>query len=94
MSCQITFLPERKSVSVLPGTPVSVAAGVAGIVLTSPCGGRGTCGKCRIRRVSGKIEGEPVDPDIYLACQSRVRGDAVDEAGSHPVLLQPRSHLT
>lgn len=77
MSVTITFLPDNKTVTVMPGTPIAVAAGSAGLVLRAPCGGKGTCGKCRIRLVSGSIKGKPVDNGFYLACQSFAEKDAV-----------------
>jgi uncharacterized 2Fe-2S/4Fe-4S cluster protein (DUF4445 family) len=44
----VTFEPEGRTVSVLPGTLLIEAAGKAGIVLETPCGGQGVCGKCRV----------------------------------------------
>lgn len=47
----------------------------AGIMLEADCGGQGSCGKCRIRVLSGQVgdrQGnhvEPIDDDWYLACQ-------------------------
>jgi len=47
----------------------------AGIMLEATCGGQGTCGKCRIRVLSGQVvdrQGKPVEPmdgGWYLACQ-------------------------
>jgi len=49
-------------VYVLPGTLLLEAAGRAGIILQTPCGGKGTCGKCRVL-----VDGQPL-----LACQARV----------------------
>ena len=56
-----------------------------GIAIDAPCAGNGTCGKCRIRLVSGAIEMQPNPRLPYidyeemwrLACQSKVIGDAV-----------------
>lgn len=59
---KVTFQPSGRSVFVLPGTILLEAAGRAGIILQTPCGGKGTCGKCRVL-----IGGKPV-----LACQARV----------------------
>ncbi len=60
----------------MPGTPIAVAAGSAGLVLRAPCGGKGTCGKCRIKLVSGLIKGTPLDDGSYLACQSFAQENA------------------
>jgi len=60
---KVTFQPSGRSVFVLPGTLLLEAAGRAGIILQTPCGGKGTCGKCRVL-----IDGKSV-----LACQERVQ---------------------
>ncbi len=57
----------------------------AGIDIDAPCAGNGTCGKCRVRLISGAVEMpqnprlSPVDYEEMwrLACQSKVIGDAV-----------------
>lgn len=63
----VTFLPEQKSVRIHAGATLFEAAGQADIVLVSPCGGRGTCKKCRV-----KIE--PSGREV-LACQCHVDKD-------------------
>ena len=45
----VTFLPADRTVYVLAGTRLIEAAAEAGIILDSPCGGEGICGKCRVR---------------------------------------------
>ncbi|MBS3763085.1 MAG: DUF4445 domain-containing protein, partial [Planctomycetes bacterium] len=45
---RITFQPEGQNVFVLQGTTLVEAAGQAGIIINTPCGGEGTCGKCKI----------------------------------------------
>ncbi len=64
---KITFQPSGRSVYVLPGTSLLEAAGRAGIILQTPCGGKGTCGKCKVMAA-----GQPL-----LACQSRVNSPMV-----------------
>ena len=57
----------------------------AGVSIDAPCSGNGTCGKCRLRLISGAVEHEwsrhitqeELDDGWRLACQSRVIGDAV-----------------
>ena len=44
----VTFQPPEKTVYVLRGTRLLEAAAMAGLVLDSPCGGEGICGKCRV----------------------------------------------
>ncbi len=53
MSHPVTFLPVRKTVHVEHGTTLLQAAIQAGLLINTPCGGSGTCGKCRMRICSG-----------------------------------------
>ncbi len=57
----------------------------AGVAIDAPCSGNGTCGKCRLRLISGSVDVIP-NPKLSavdlqdgwrLACQSNVAGDAV-----------------
>ena len=56
-----------------------------GVVVDSPCSGNGTCGKCRMRLISGvvdmnrspRLSREDYREQWRLACQCRVTGDAV-----------------
>jgi uncharacterized 2Fe-2S/4Fe-4S cluster protein (DUF4445 family) len=57
----ITFEPEGRQISVHRGASLLEAAGMAGIVLNTFCGGRGTCKKCLVRL-------EPSGREV-LACQ-------------------------
>jgi uncharacterized 2Fe-2S/4Fe-4S cluster protein (DUF4445 family) len=84
---RVTFQPQGRGVSVLSGTMILEAAANAGLVIDTPCGGVGTCGKCRVQIVQGRSE--PTDADISvfgeedlkegwrLACQNIVSGDMV-----------------
>ena len=60
----IRFMPENLVVSIHSGATLLETAGQAGIILTSPCGGGGRCGKCRVQLMPG---GKDV-----LACQYAV----------------------
>lgn len=83
----VVFQPQGKRVFVLPGTNLLEAATRAGLTLTAPCGGRGTCGKCRIRIVQGAEHLEPPAPGplgpeelaagLRLACVTRVTAPLV-----------------
>ncbi len=53
---KIEFLPSRKSVDVPTGTALLDAARQAGVELESPCGGKGTCGKCLVRIKKGEVD--------------------------------------
>ncbi|MBN2138643.1 MAG: DUF4445 domain-containing protein [Sedimentisphaerales bacterium] len=63
----IIFQPEGREISIHSGATLVEAAGQAGIVLNTTCGGTGTCKKCMVIVEPG---GEAV-----LACQYRVESD-------------------
>ena len=69
------------------GQTVLEVARAAGVDIDAPCSGSGLCGKCRVRLISGDLDGglgrqiseEEQLAGIRLACESRVAGDAVIE---------------
>lgn len=63
----VQFLPDRQTVRIHQGATLYEAAGQADIVLISPCGGKGVCGKCKVRI-------EPAGHEV-LACQYQVHED-------------------
>ncbi len=76
----IKFLPSGREVEVEKGTKLLEAARKAGIELDSPCGGEGTCGKCAVRLVSGRVDrgrmgllsAAAAAEGVVLACEARV----------------------
>lgn len=68
----ITFLPENRRVTVTGGTTLLQAQILAGLRPDAPCGGKGTCGKCRVT-----VEGKEV-----LACCTVADRDLVVHTGS------------
>ncbi|HZD80179.1 MAG TPA: ASKHA domain-containing protein [Actinomycetota bacterium] len=86
---EVTYLPQGATVHVPMGTNLFHAAHWAGLPIESTCGGRGTCGKCRVRVMGGR--GEPTTADQRhlssaeleagwrLACQAEIRADTVCE---------------
>lgn len=52
---KLTFLPGGRTLQVAPGTTLAEAALQAALPFSQDCGGRGTCGKCRMRLVSGTV---------------------------------------
>jgi len=63
----ITFKPYDKQISIHAGATLTEAAGQAGIILNTVCGGKGICRKCLV-----KIE---PDAEKVLACQYRIQKD-------------------
>ncbi len=80
----ITFQPGDKKVYVLAGTRLQEAATAADLVLDAPCGGEGTCGKCRVVVNEGAapptaeernaLSEEELHAGCRLACQAIVVG--------------------
>jgi len=60
-SITILLSPENREISVTPGETVRDALIKSGIFLNDYCGGKGTCGKCRIRFLEHAPS--PSDPD-------------------------------
>jgi len=65
----IIFKPDGRQISIHSGATIVEAAGQAGIILNTVCGGKGTCKKCLVY----------LDPDAreVLACQYRIESDLV-----------------
>ncbi|MHC4913455.1 MAG: ASKHA domain-containing protein [Planctomycetota bacterium] len=63
----VTFRPDGRQILIHAGATLLEAAGQAGIILNSVCGGKSTCKKCLVNL-------EP-DNDQVLACQHRIESD-------------------
>ena len=63
----ITFKPDDKQISIHAGATLFEAAGQAGIILNTVCGGKGTCEKCVVKL-------EPDGREV-LACQYHIQSD-------------------
>ncbi|MCD5390532.1 ASKHA domain-containing protein [candidate division NPL-UPA2 bacterium] len=84
MEIKVTFEPGGREVYVLPRTSIIEAAARAGMVIESPCGGNGVCGKCLVEVKEGRSEPTAVEKKIItekdlkkgirLACQSKIFG--------------------
>jgi len=86
-TCSICFKPLGKTVEVEKGTTLMDAARRAGVFMDAPCGGKGQCGKCRVKVLSGENRYQPshilapeeLKQGIRLACLTAVEGDMVIE---------------
>ncbi|HEY8738425.1 MAG TPA: ASKHA domain-containing protein [Candidatus Dormibacteraeota bacterium] len=84
---EITYQPFGKSTRVPPGTTLFSAAHWIGLPIDSTCGGRGTCGKCKVQVIEGaapitaadhkQLEVRELDEGWRLSCQARVYEDTV-----------------
>jgi len=82
---EVTYRPFDKSTRVPPGTTLFSAAHWIGLPIDSTCGGRGTCGKCKVQVIDGSEEVTSADhkqlqsSEIHsgwrLSCQARVYED-------------------
>ncbi len=83
---KIWFEPLGLRVTSREGTTIFEAARDAGVALNSVCGGRGTCGQCRIRVLKGDVsplsdrekaslKEDDIADGFRLACQTRPLSD-------------------
>ncbi|SHI28133.1 ASKHA domain-containing protein [Desulfosporosinus lacus] len=87
----ITFLPSRKVVQTPVGSTILQAASVAGVQVESTCGGKGTCGKCKVQVVAKNssltaqvsliekkfLSAAELSAGVVLACQRVLTEDTV-----------------
>ncbi len=64
---QVHFQPDGKTVTIHQGATLLEAAGLADIILSTPCGAVGRCGRCKVRL-------QPSGKDV-LACQHTIEHD-------------------
>ncbi len=91
----ITVLPENRILYGEDGTLLLSLLQRNGFVVPAACGGRGTCGKCRVKLLSGSVAGALPDRDGFvLSCRARVVSDLVIEytAQATPKAAPHRSH--
>ena len=92
---EVRYLPFDRTTRVPPGTTLFSAAHWIGLPIDSTCGGRGTCGKCKVRVIEGRTDAETADHRLLrpseieegwrLSCQARIYEDMVCEV---PQLLR------
>lgn len=81
----VTFQPSGRQLTVEVGTSLLDASSQAGVSIEAPCGGEGSCGDCKVRLLTGKVEQvtreclapEDAAQGWVLACSSRVIDDVV-----------------
>jgi len=82
---RVVFEPDGRMLEVPEGQTLLEAARAAGLHLESPCGGKGTCGGCRVvipddppepsEACRSVLTGEEIARNLRLACQVRVTTD-------------------
>ncbi len=93
---KVVFQPQGREVYVLAGTKITEAAALAGIIIDTPCGSEGTCGKCRVKIISPKSKPTEADKNTFsaneleenwrLSCQNSVFKDTVIEVPRESIL--------
>lgn len=89
---RIVFRPAGRSARVPRGTLVTEAAASVGVAIEQVCGGKGTCGKCKVRVLTGALSPlseterrhlseQEVADGFRLACQATVMEDSSVEIG-------------
>ena len=83
---EVAFRPFDRTTRVPEGTTLFNAAHWIGLAIESTCGGRGTCGKCKVRVLAGDVEVAPADrrwftdaelaEGWHLACEAVLYTDA------------------
>lgn len=84
---RVTFQPHGRAVYVLSGTKIIEAAARAGLIINTPCGSAGTCGKCQVKITAGTEVPSEADRHVFdedqledgwrLACQTRIHTETV-----------------
>ena len=84
---KFSVLDREVKTEVPEGTTLLEAASEAGVQINSICGGKGACGKCKVRVLEGDTEVDSlatlkideVKAGYTLACQTRIKSDAAIE---------------
>ncbi len=80
-------LTDGRKISAAPQKSILKALKEQGIYLVSSCGGKGVCGKCRVRvlegrsrsEATGKLSKEEIEEKMVLACKTFPEGDLLLE---------------
>lgn len=84
----VKFWPSNMEHKVTKDMTIMQAAAEAGIELEGPCGGKGTCSKCRVKIIDkGKEE------ECVLACRTKIEADMTVEIPNTEVSLYRKSDL-
>lgn len=78
----VTFQPGNHKILVCEGSLVKEVIATAGLDFDFPCGGRGTCGKCRVKVLNKKLnptekelkylESKEISEGVHLACEIKI----------------------
>jgi uncharacterized 2Fe-2S/4Fe-4S cluster protein (DUF4445 family) len=90
MKYRIRFLQQNLSAQVAEGTTIFNAANWAGLPIEGTCGGRGACGKCKVKILEGTntktesdcrfLSSDEIAEGWRLSCRSTIHMDTVVDA--------------
>ena len=74
MEVKITVLPNNEVIDALIGETLLDALARAKYLITASCGGKGTCGKCKVKIVKGEVDNAKKDENgNVLSCKAIVK---------------------
>src|SRR5205823_10424856 len=98
---EVVYKPFDKATRVPPGTTLFSAAHWIGLPIDSTCGGRGTCGKCKVQVLQGaaeittadrkQLQSGELEAGWRLSCHAKVYEDTRSE--EHTSELQSLAYL-
>jgi len=103
--CRINFQPIGRRIHAEYGTKIFQVTRDYGVGLASLCGGKGTCGKCKVRILSGDVSpldereerflsSEEISQGYRLACLTKVYGDVRVEIPVESLVVSQRLQLS
>jgi len=90
-SHEVIFLPDDRKTEVTEGKSLLEAARLAGIDISSPCGGKGTCGKCTVIVLEGEQRTEALSCLTNVAQNMTVEIPDESRLANQKVLLLEKS---
>lgn len=80
MQHTVTILPANKILFAKDGAPLLSLLRDNGFFVPAACGGNGSCGKCKVKLLSGSVTGTSPDADgLVRSCRARIASDLVIE---------------
>jgi uncharacterized 2Fe-2S/4Fe-4S cluster protein (DUF4445 family) len=101
---RVDFKPSGKSIHSNEKKTLLTASQQAALTISSPCGGTGRCGQCRVIILSGNVSvpstakkkiiiEHELQCDELLACQAHIRGDVSVHVPETSIIMEQRMQL-
>ena len=76
MEVKVTILPNGEQISATLGEKLLDVLARTKYLITASCGGKGTCGKCKVKLLQGKVNNAEVDENgCVLSCKALLKED-------------------